>query len=142
MQGGVTVVPQGINKGMLQLPKQSYYTGRKEPGAPILKHMENLKNLTQAELDNELKQDRLGEKEQNDLINDIFMNDVMEKIEERRKELRKDFPVYTQKYVAEKAFISLSTYKNYISGYNTSFSLRMLKNIADILGCKPSDFLD
>lgn len=39
MQGAVAVVPQGINKGMLQLPKQplNYNTGRKESGAPVQK---------------------------------------------------------------------------------------------------------
>lgn len=105
-------------------------------------YMENLKNLTPAELENELKKDRLRDKEQNDLANDIFMENVMKNIEKRRKELKKASPVYTQERVAKKAGISFSTYKNYLSGYNSGFSLRMLKNIADILGCKPSDFLD
>lgn len=104
--------------------------------------MKNLKDLTPAELENELKQDRLRDKEQDDLINDIFMNDVMDKIEKKRKELLKVSPVNTQQYVAEKAGISLSTYKNYLSGYNTGFSLRTLKNIADTLGCKTSDLLE
>lgn len=91
---------------------------------------------------NELKQDRVRDKEQDNLTNDIFMGNVMGRIEKRREDLMKSSPVYTQKYVARKAGISISTYKNYLSGYNTGFSLRVLKNIADTLGCKPSDFLD
>lgn len=104
--------------------------------------MQNIKNLTQAELDNDLKQNYTADKEVDNLANDIFMENVMKKIEERRKLLKMVFPIYTQKYVAEKADISISTYRNYLSGYNTGFTLRMLKNIADTLGYKPSDFLD
>lgn len=101
-----------------------------------------MQNLTRTELNNDLKQNYYRDKELDNLANDIFMESVMEKIEKRRKELLKVSTVYTQKYVAEKAGISLSTYKNYLSGYNIGFSLRMLKNIADAFGCKPSDFLD
>lgn len=104
--------------------------------------MQDIKNLTQAELDNDLKQNHAAEKEVENLAIDIFMENVMERIEERRKLLKMVFPIYTQKYVAKKAGISISTYKNYLSGYNTGFTLRMLINIADTLGCKPSDFLD
>lgn len=104
--------------------------------------MQNVKNLTQTGLKNDLKQDYAANKEIDNLTNDIFMENVMEKIEERRKLLKMVFPIYTQEYVAEKAGISISTYKNYLSGYNTGFSLRTLISIADTLGCKPSDFLD
>lgn len=104
--------------------------------------MESLKNLTPAESGSELKKDRRRDKELDDHQNDIFMQNVMEKIEERRKTLKKNSPIYTQEYVAEKAGISRSTYKNYLNGYNTGFSVRMLKNIADALGCRPSEFLD
>ena len=104
--------------------------------------MENLKNLTPTELEMELKKDHLRDKELDDLQNDIFMKNVMKKIEERRKTLNKASPIYTQKHVAEKGGISFSTYKNYLNGYDTGFSVRVLKNIADALGCKPSEFLD
>ncbi|MDE6664002.1 MAG: helix-turn-helix transcriptional regulator [Lachnospiraceae bacterium] len=104
--------------------------------------MESPKNLTPTELEKELKKERFRDKELDNIQNDIFMENVMGNIEKKRKALKKVSPVYTQKYVAEKAGISLSTYKNYLSGYNIGFSLRMLKNIADTLGCKPSDFLD
>lgn len=103
--------------------------------------MQNIKNLTQTGSKNDLKQAYAADKEIDNLANDIFMKNVMEKIEKRRETLMKASHVYTQKYVAEKAGISLSTYKNYLSGYNIGFSLRTLKNIADALGCKPSDFL-
>ena len=104
--------------------------------------MEGFKNSTQTELDNDLKQDYYRDKEVDDHTNDIFMQKVMEKIEKRRELLITVFPIYTQKYVAKEAGISISTYKNYLSGYNTGFTLRTLLNIADTLGCKPSDFLD
>lgn len=104
--------------------------------------MNNFKNLTPAELERELKKDHMMDIELDEHQNDIFMEGVMEKIEKRRKALKKVSPIYTQKYVAEKAGISLSTYKNYLSGYNNGFSLRMLKNIADALHCEPLFFLD
>ena len=104
--------------------------------------MESLKNSTPTELGRELKKDHRRDKELDDHQNDIFMQNVLGKIEERRKSLKKISPIYTQKYVAEKAGISFSTYKNYLNGYNTGFSLRMLKNIADALGRKPQEFFD
>lgn len=93
-------------------------------------------------MEEDFKKNYFREKEHNDLTNDTFMQSVMEKIEKRRNAFKKKYPVYTQKYLAEKAGVSLATYKNYLRGYNTGFSLRTLKNIADALKCKPSDFLD
>lgn len=104
--------------------------------------MNNVSNLTQAELENELKQDYSGNRELDNLVYDIFMENVMKKIEKKRKELKEISPVYTQEYLAKKAGVSASTYKNYVSGYNNGFSLRALKKIADALKCRPSDFLD
>ena len=101
-----------------------------------------LSNLTQAELENELKQDYYADRELDNLVYDIFVKNVMEKIEKRRKELVSVSPIYTQKYLAKKAGVSFSTYKNYLSGKNNGFSLRMLKKIADALECRPSEFFD
>lgn len=104
--------------------------------------MKNFSNLTQAELENELKQDYSGSRELDNLVYDNFMENVVEKIEKKRKELKEVSPIYTQEYLAKKAGVSFSTYKNYLSGYNSGFSLRTLKKIADALKCRPSDFLD
>lgn len=104
--------------------------------------MNNFSNLTQTELENELKQDYAGSRELDNLVYDKFMKNVIEKIEKRRKEFRKVSPIYTQEYLAKKAGISFSTYKNYLSGNNNGFSLRTLKKIADTLNCHPSDFLE
>ena len=104
--------------------------------------MQDIKNLTQAELDNDLKQNHAATKEGDYYANDTFMKNVMEKIEKRRETLMAVSSIYTQEYVAKKAGISLSTYKNYLDESNIGLRLRTLKNIADVLGCKPSDFLD
>ena len=104
--------------------------------------MNKVNTLTPEELEQELKKDRAGEKETDDIYDDIFMEAVIHKIEKRRKKLQKVYPFYTQKYVAQKAGISISTYKNYLSGYNTGFTVRKMKKLTDVLNCKPSDFLD
>lgn len=71
-----------------------------------------------------------------------FAEKVIEELEDRRKERRKKYPACTQKYVAEQAGISLSTYKGYIYDRGYCIDLITVKQIADILGCRLSDVIE
>ena len=71
-----------------------------------------------------------------------FIEKVIKYLEEQRRKLWKDYKKYTQKYVAEKAGISLSTYKGYVSGRSYHIDLITAKNIADALGCRLSDVIE
>lgn len=71
-----------------------------------------------------------------------FIEKVINTLEEQRRKRWKDYRKYTQKYVAEKAGISLSTYKGYVSGRSHHIDLITAKNIADVLGCRLSDVIE
>ena len=71
----------------------------------------------------------------------FFAEKIIIALEEHRKKLRKNCSVYTQEYVAEKAGISLSTYKGYATGNRCSIDLITAKGIADALGCRLSDII-
>ena len=71
-----------------------------------------------------------------------FIEKVIRDLEEQRRKRWKDYRKYTQKYVAEKAGISPSTYKGYVSGRSYHIDLITAKNIADALGCRLSDVIE
>lgn len=91
----------------------------------------------------ELKQEtQRAKREMNRVTRELFAEKVMEDLEEQRKNLQKNYRVYTQQYVAEKAGISLSTYKGYVMGRSHHIDLITAKGIADILGCRLSDIIE
>lgn len=97
---------------------------------------------TQAESERELKRDMIADRELDDTENYHMIKALMDKIEEKRKELKKTFPEFTQKKLAKKAGIGLSTYKDYLSGFSDNISLKTVIKIAHILQCKLSDLLE
>jgi DNA-binding Xre family transcriptional regulator len=72
---------------------------------------------------------------------ELFIEEVAKALEGQRRKRRKCYRIYTQRYVAEKAGISLSTYKGYVSGRSHHIDLITAKNIADVLGCRLSDII-
>ena len=90
---------------------------------------------TQAEL--ELKQDAIADRELDDTQNYMLMMALMDKIEQIRQECG-----YSQKKLAEKAGIGLSTYTDYLSCRSDNIKLKTVINIACALHCKPSDLID
>lgn len=97
---------------------------------------------TQAELEQELKQDVIADREINDTENYRLVMALMNKIEYIRQERQNVFRGYTQKELAEKAGIGLSTYKEYLSGCNDNIKFKTVINIAHMLQCKLSDLID
>lgn len=90
-----------------------------------------------------LKQENLRAEHELDLTYDYpFIEKVIETLEGQRKKRRKDFPAYTQEYVARKAGISLSTYRGYVKGRSYHIDLLTAKGIADVLGCRLSDIIE
>lgn len=65
----------------------------------------------------------------------------MERVERLRQERQNDSGEYTQKKLAEKAGIGLSTYKDYLSGNSDNIKLKTAINIAHALRCKLSDLI-
>lgn len=102
--------------------------------------MKNKKAKTKLEL--ELIREKREEREIQRVTAGPFAEKVIEELEDRRKERRKKYPAYTQKYVAEQAGISLSTYKEYVSGCSYCIDLITVKQIADILGCRLSEVIE
>lgn len=98
-----------------------------------------MKKWTQEELDRDLKLDSIAIKELNDDAQEETMAEAMENIEEMRKKRWKTNPELTQKHLAEKAGISLSTYKNYLSGLSDGIKSVTLWNIMHILQCSYDD---
>ena len=92
---------------------------------------------TQAELERELKHDEIVDRELNDTQDYLRMEVLMDKIERMRQEHG-----YSQKKLAEKAGIGLSTYKDYLSGFSNNIKLKTVLNIAQIFQCKPSDLIE
>lgn len=106
---------------------------------------------TQEELERELEHDRITDKE---LTNDDlwhYIQNVMGKIEDIRKErlavLKKSNGLdnskisYTQEALAKEAGISLSAYKSYLSSYSDNISLKTLLKISKILQCDLEEIL-
>lgn len=93
------------------------------------------------ELKKESRCDRRAEREMQRLIGQPFTDKVIDSLEKQRRKRWKDCKIYTQKYVAEKAGISLSTYKGYLRDRSYDIDLITVKNIADMLGCKLSDVI-
>lgn len=71
-----------------------------------------------------------------------FAEKVIQYLEEQRKIRRKNYSAYTQEYVAEKAGISLSTYRGYVAGRSHHIDLVTAKGIAEVLGCRLSDIIE
>lgn len=71
-----------------------------------------------------------------------FVANVIQYLEEQRKERQKKYSVYTQEYVAERAGISLSTYKGYVAGRSYHIDLITAKKIAEVLRCRLSDIIE
>lgn len=92
---------------------------------------------TQAELELELKQGAIADRELNDTQNYMLMIVLMDKIEYMRQKCG-----YSQKELAEKAGIGLSTYTDYLSCRSDNIKLKTVINIACALHCRPSDLID
>ncbi len=97
---------------------------------------------TQAELEQDLKNDVIAEREMGDTEDYRWMKAFMEKVEYLRQERLNVSSEYTQKKLAEKAGIGLSTYKDYLSGNSDNIKLKTAINIAHALRCKLSDLID
>ncbi len=88
-----------------------------------------------------IQRNKRAEREMNRIVEEPFVAKVFEVLEERRRELKKNYRIYTQEYVAEKAGISRSTYKGYVMETSYHIDLITAKGIADILGCQLSDVI-
>lgn len=90
-----------------------------------------------------IAKEELENKPYNDDIKSVMKN--IENLRKKRlKELRKSNGVnkrYTQKDVAERAGIALTTYKNYICGKSHDISLRTILKITVILRCNLQEIL-
>ncbi len=100
------------------------------------------KEWTPEELEQALKNDRIADREISNSGKCSQIQAIMYKIERMRSEQQNSFPELTQKKLAEKAGIGLSTYKDYLSGTSDSLTVKKLINIAHVLQCKPSDLMD
>ena len=99
------------------------------------------KKWTKEELEQELEHDRIVEREINDVTQPIMIQDVMISIEKVRKSRQKEYPVYTQAYLAKKAGISRATYHNYLKGKYDSIELKTVLNIVHELRCNITDVI-
>lgn len=97
---------------------------------------------TQAELEQELKRDAIVDREMEDTQNYRWIEKLMQKIECLRQERQNVSSGYTQKELAEKAGIGLSTYKDYLSGASDNIKLKTVIKIASALRCNLSDLID
>ncbi|MCI9067294.1 MAG: helix-turn-helix transcriptional regulator [Lachnospiraceae bacterium] len=107
----------------------------------VWKTMNKFKNYTQKELNEALRHDRIVERELDDTTDYSRWETVMENIERLRKERKEKSSLYTQKYLAEKAGISRSTYQSYCSGSSGNIHLKTLGKIADALQCDIFDLI-
>ncbi len=100
------------------------------------------KHKTHAELEQDLKNDVIAEREIDDTENYRWFESFMSEVEHRRKKRQMVFDGYTQKQLAEKAGIGLSTYADYLSGKSDNIKLKTAINIAHVLQCELSDLID
>ena len=96
-----------------------------------------IKRTTQAEVEQELKQDMIADRELDDTQDYLRMEALMNKIERMRQDRG-----YSQKKLAEKAGIGRSTYMDYLSGTSDSIKVKTVINIAHALRCKLSDLIE
>ena len=100
--------------------------------------------LTQEELDRALELDRIADRELDDTIPRHYIGNVMSEIEDMRKKrlaaleksnggFHSSQNAYTQAALAEKAGISLSAYKNYLSGKSCNVSLLTVLKLSKAL---------
>lgn len=101
-----------------------------------------VKKLTQEELQRDLKNDRIIDREINDTANYHRIKAIMDRIEFLRSRQQEDYPELTQKELAKRAGIGHSTYKDYLSGTSDNIKLKTLMNIAHVLRCELSDLID
>ncbi|GEM_PF-2855563 len=70
-----------------------------------------------------------------------FADSVMQKVEQRRKELyKKSGGIYSQEYLAKRAGITRVTYNTYLNDTGTTIKLITLRKIADVLKCDIKEF--
>lgn len=99
-------------------------------------------NLNQNRTEEPERETRRAKRDMERIPQEPFTEKVIRVLEELRRKRWKDYRIYTQEYVAEKAGISLSTYKGYVSGRSHHIDLITAKNIADVLGCRLSDVIE
>ena len=92
-------------------------------------------------LEQELKRDRLIDRELNSLQYDS-LEILMDNIEYLRKKRFQTFPTYTQEYVAKRAGISISTDTNYRTNASDKSRLKTLLRILETLGCDYTEIPD
>lgn len=97
---------------------------------------------TQEELEQELKHDLIVKREISNTVNYRYIMALMDKIEQIRQEPLNISRKYSQKELAERAGIGLSTYKDYLSGASDNIKLKTVINIAHVLQCELSDLID
>lgn len=85
---------------------------------------------------------RRAKREMQRITEELFVEKVIKDIEEQRRKRWKKSGIFTQGYVAEKAGISISTYKGYVHGRSHHIDLITAKRIADVLGCRLSDVIE
>lgn len=105
----------------------------------------------QEQLDRELEHDRILDDESIETMQTHYINNVMDKIEDIRKErlaeLKKSNALggspkdFNQKQFSENAGIGYSTYKNYLSGYSDNVSLKTLLKMTHKLRCNLDEIL-
>lgn len=102
---------------------------------------------TQEEREQELKSERIAEREIESSITSISTYEIMTNIENIRKMRKKKNPIYTQKYVAENAGMSLSAYKSHLPGNDedsrekrvAKISAEAVASIKEVLRCEYTD---
>lgn len=111
----------------------------------------NPNDMNQEELNDDLKQSRKAERENKQTIQSQTMKDIMEPIENKRKELREaeieiviseEPDKYTQKWTAEKAGITVSSYKRYIWGECIDIKLIPFLNLITVLRLDASEVIN
>lgn len=98
-------------------------------------------NRTTDYLNQELKKERIAEKEINNIIQSSSIIKIMNNVEDKRQELYKKSSLYTQEYVAKKAGISLVTYWNYKTGRSNGTKWITIENLAHVLKCDVLDII-
>lgn len=90
--------------------------------------------MNQKELDYDLKQDYKAREEHDAREYSNIIRPLIEKIEnERKKHMKKAPQEYTQKRIAQVAFIGCSTYQTYVNEDNNDIKLKTLLRLANAL---------
>jgi len=106
-------------------------------------HMDN-KNISsdKNQTKESIQKNKRAERELERITGEPFVEKVMEILDGQRKKRQKGCGKYTQEYVAEKAGISISTYRGYVKGRSHCIDLITAKGIADLLGCQLSKVIE